>query len=138
MPLNWFNIGIGAAGAFALSFLLHTVDVAWIEARHRTELVNLETSLKEKCESDKQITKDANDGLQKQIGIIAGKLAASKRLRATCIVPVTGKDNPAAAGGKHAGQNGISSDWLRDYAADCETYRQQRITLESFIDKVWK
>ncbi len=97
-----------------------------------------EEKLTKVCESDKQTTKEAQDALQKQYTIIADKLAATKRMRpAACIIPQhPDSSNVASIGGKYAGQNGISSDWLRDYAAECETYRQQRISLEAFIDAV--
>lgn len=133
MPLNWIPIGIGAVAAFALSWLLHTVDVGFIEARHKTELTAQENALHEACDKDKAITKEANDELQNQVNIIARKLTAAKRVRSDCIVPLASSPQPTPSGGEHAGTHGVTSDALFEYAADCETYRQQRITLEGFI-----
>lgn len=140
MPiLNWFQICIGAVGAFALSFLLHTIDVSFIEASWRHKLDDQKIALEKQCNDDKAITKGTNDDLQKAYDSIAGKLAASKRMQpARCVIPASGKAEPPAGGAEHAGQNGISTDWLRDYAAECETYRSQRIGLEKFIDDTWK
>ncbi len=141
MPvLSWIQIGAGAIGAFALSFLLHIVDVHRIEANWQAKLDQQKIELENQCKADQTITKEANDDLQKKYDSIAGKLAASKRMHpARCIIPAPSKTIASSGGNGHAGQNGtgLSTDWLRDYAAECETYRSQRISLEKFIDDVW-
>lgn len=137
--LSWIQIAGGAAAAFALSFLLNTVEVDHIEAKQRQALADQKTQLEQKCKDDQAITKGANDELQKKYNSIAGKLAASKRLQpAHCIIVASsGETISAGSGVGHAGQNGISTDWLYEYAAECETYRTQRISLEKFIDDTW-
>jgi hypothetical protein len=137
--LNWIPIALGAASAFALSFLLHTVDVDRLEEKQAIALATQKTAMEKSCAEDKAITQGANDALQKNINIISSKLAASKRVHpANCLLAAPIKTDTSSGGGQHAGQNGISSDWLRDYAAECETYRQQRIVLEKFIDNTWE
>jgi len=84
------------------------------------------------CESGKQITLEANDALQKSRDVIADKLASSKRMFKTC-VPISNSTNTAASGGEYAAKNGLPTSSLLDYAAICETYRQQRVILEKFI-----
>lgn len=138
LGLSWIQVGAGAIGAFALSFLLHNADVRRIEASWQDKLDQQKVDLEKKCKADQAITKGANDDLQKKYDSIAGKLAVAKRLQpARCIVPASSKTIAPGGGNGHAGQNGISSDWLRDYAAECETYRTQRVTLEKFIDDTW-
>lgn len=133
--MKWLQIGIGAAAGFALAWLIHLVILAGVNEAHQAALKEQKTSLEEKCKADQAITKGANDALQQKYNSVNSKLAALKRVQpARCVVPVTGRADAAAGGGGYAGQNGISTDWLRDYAAECETYRGQRIALEQFID----
>lgn len=135
MPdFNWIQFAIGAAAAFGLSFLLHTVDVDRIEATQRSALAAQESQLNAACEARQKITKEANDALQAALNTTATKLAVAKRVHLShCVVTTDGKlAGSAANGGQHAGQNGISSDWLRDYAAECENYREEVIVLDNF------
>lgn len=137
--LSWIQIGGGAVAAFALSFLLHTVDVNRIEVSWQKKLDEQKIELEKKCKDAQEITKRGNDDLQNQYNVIAIKLANARRLQpARCVVPVTSKIVSPASGGEHAGQNGVTADALYEYAADCETYREQRLTLEQFIDDTWK
>lgn len=121
----------------ASSITWRVQDWRWAEKLHNATIEQLQKD-EEKCKNDKQITEDANHALQKNIDNIQRKLAAY-RLQPTpkCIMPTAESHQPAASGGEHAGQNGVSTDWLRSYAAECEQYRQERIALESFEDKVW-
>lgn len=136
MPvLSWLQIGLGAAAAFALSWLLHTVDVDRIEAAQRAALEAQSKSLNDACEKDKALTKDANDGLQKQYSIINTRRDVIDGVllpNCTAYVPAY-SSKPVAAGQQHAGQHGLSTKWLKHYAAQCETYRQERVALEAFI-----
>lgn len=137
--LSWIQVGAGAIAAFALSFLLHTVDVNRIEKMWQGKLDDQKIALEKQCKADQAITKGINDDLQKNYDSIARKLATVKRVQpARCIIPTTSEAFVAPGGSGHAGQNGISTDWLRDYAAECETYRSQRIGLEKFIDDTWE
>lgn len=115
-----------------LSYGLHKLDMSFVERAKQHALDEQKAMLIAACETDKQKTKEANDALQKSAHDIAGKLAAYKRLHPSSCVPVAGVAQPAPRGAGHAGEDGISSDWLREYAAECEAYRQQRIILEEF------
>lgn len=87
-----------------------------------------------KCESDKLLTKGANDALQTDRDRIAAKLAGLKRLHPERCVPVVA--SPAkltiSAGG-FSGAHGVASGALRDFAADCNITRSERIVLEKFL-----
>ena len=138
--MNWIPVIMGATAAFFLSILVHMVDVDRIEAKHQREMTALKESLIASCENDKQITKDANDDLQKKLTDITHKRDTLKRLLAgpRCVVPAAVKTDNSAGGTEHAGLNGISVEWLRDYAATCEGYRVEVTTYGAYIDKVWE
>lgn len=134
MPiLNWIQIAGGAVAAFALSWLLHTVDVNIIEKRHAAAIEAQKTADIQQCNIDKQITRQANDNLQKDRDDITRKyddLRMHKPMR--CVVP--SKPSELSSGGVgYARQNGISPDWLRGYAAECEVYRRSVVTCVAFL-----
>ncbi len=94
-------------------------------------------SLKEQCDKDKAITKEANDDLQGKLNAINAK-RNSERLQGSFCVPLTKPSINSPSGAKHARQAGIELQWLYDYAAECEEYRSDVIVLQEFQDKVWK
>jgi len=86
------------------------------------------------CDKDKQITRKANDELQKDRDSIAQRAADYKRLHPMrCVIP-TSSPELLSGGRGYANKNGISSDWLREYAAEAELYRRQLITCIEFLD----
>lgn len=91
------------------------------------------------CTKDKALTKEANDELQISRDRIAKQLADAKRLHPTSSVKPSRKPNPEPAWAGYASGDGAvtgTSDDFRDYAAKCETYRSERITLEQFLDRM--
>jgi len=92
------------------------------------------------CAKEKQITKEANDGLQKDRDAITANLAKYQQLHPPqCIMPAITKP---AAKGKHRARptaaNGISTGWLRSFAADdCAVYRAALIREYRFEDAIW-
>lgn len=125
---------IGVIGAVLATFLAGCYVTRQIDnSRLKHALDEQQTLLQSQCNADKAVTKGANDALQKNLNTIAGKLAAAKRLHESmCVTPVTGMAEPTSGGREHAGQNGISTGWLRDFAAECETYRSEVIILNEF------
>lgn len=129
---NWRLFAIGAAiiACFGAGWHVRGLSDA---SKLQSALAAQESVLHKQCDDEKQVTKGANDALQKNLATISAKLAAAKRMHPSlCIRPVTGVAKPAASGGELTRQNGISSDWLRDFAAECETYRSEVITLNDF------
>lgn len=125
---------LAVMATLSLCYGLHAISMGLAESAKARALTEQALLYTQSCETDKARTKEANDALQKSATDIATKLAQYKRLHpSTCIVPHSGAPEPASGGNGHAGQDGISSDWLVEYSAECETYRQQRITLESFF-----
>ena len=80
------------------------------------------------CNAAAERLKGVNDELQKDKADIAGKLARYKRLHPATCVAVSENAKPAASGVGYVG-----TDALYDYAAECEEYRRQRITLEGLL-----
>lgn len=122
------------AAALAVAYALHSLSMAAAEAEKTKALSEQAAAYTSQCDADKAKTKEANDALQKSNNDIAARLARYKRLHPNaCVVPQPGGTVAPGGGAGHAGGNGISTDWLRDYAARCETYRQQRIVLEGLL-----
>lgn len=94
----------------------------WDESKFKSQ----EASLRAECEQAKAKNKEANDELQKNLSTVRSNLASFKRLHPGVCIRT---DQRAAGRGEYAGKNGISTDWLRDYAAECEIYRQEVISL---------
>lgn len=136
MPtLSWIQVIAGAAAGAALSWLIGSAYVSHVEKEWAAKVEAQKTADAAQCNNDKQITKEANDALQKDRDTIARRLAALKLQAPAACVPVTGTANLYGGGPEHAGQNGISSDWLREYAAEAETYRSEVITCIKFINQ---
>lgn len=85
----------------------------------KAELATCQTSIKE--------TKVLNGKLQSDRDDVASKLAIYKRMRPNSCLQLA---NTQQIGAGHAGTHGIETDWLREYAAQCEIYRRERIALE--------
>lgn len=140
MIFNWIPMAMAAAITAGAAWALHTLDVYRIEDNHQAEIITLTQSLNKKCDEAKKLTEESNGSLHKNYSSVERKRDDAKRVQpSSCIgLSVAGKADTKSAGGGHAAENGIETDWLRDYAADCERYRQERIALEDFINKVWE
>lgn len=123
MP-NWLIALAGAIPAAIISWLLHTVDIDRIEKKAQTQQEDLRAADKKQCDTDKSITKEANDALQKDHDNIAARYAQLMQQPQTC-VPISNPSQLSRSGKSgHAGQNGVPSGALRQYAAECEQYRR--------------
>ncbi len=143
--LRFWQLAVGAIGAFGLSYLLHTVDVDRIEKKQRDVLAAQAIELTTKCDSDKKITLEASNDLQSKISALNSELISVKRLHpSSCIVPVRPADatrcNDGAAARKKppTADAGVTSDALYDYAGEAEKYRLQLISCQGFVRKVWE
>ncbi len=121
--LKYWQIAVGSIAAFGLSWLLHTIDVDRIEVAKRAAI----EQLKIECMAQQNALKEKNDDLQKNLAINAANAVKYKRMSSRCILPATGSSQPATGGAGHAEANGISSDWLRDFALQCNNYRSEVI-----------
>lgn len=97
-----------------------------------SEQVNADTKA---CDKTQAITKGSNDALQKDHDAIAAKLDALRLQKPARCVPVARTPNIPSTWQQHAGQDGagVSSDFLRAYAAEAETYRTELTVCTDFI-----
>lgn len=131
----WWKLAVFCMAVAAIFFAGDKYRATEDKIRLATALDYQENELHAQCDKEKAVTKEANDALQKNMDTITAERDKLKRVHpATCILSVTRQAKLPAVHGKHAGQDGISSDWLRDYAATCEEIRQTAVTCEKFID----
>lgn len=79
------------------------------------------------CTEVQAKTKGENDALTKDRDRIAADAARYKLQHPNQCYILTNDGKLQPSGNQHAGMHGISSNWLRDYAALCETYRSELI-----------
>lgn len=136
MPLvNWIHIVITALAVTAVGWALHSIDVKRIEYKAAQAIEAQKTADLKQCNIDKQITREANDAIQKDRDAIARRLASAKlRLPAAC-TPVARAAELPDSGQQYAGAHGIRAEWLLDFAAECEEYRTQITVCSNFINQ---
>lgn len=84
--------------------------------------------LTSQCNAAAERLKGVNDELLRGQKDIASKLAKYKRLHPATCVAVSQSAKPASGGVGYVGAHE-----LLDFAAECEEYRRQRITLEGLL-----
>ena len=130
--IKYWQAILAALTTAILAYGLHTISMSFAEHGKASALAEQHDLLTKSCNDQQTRTKEANDALQQTAADISSKLASYKRLHpSACVMPGKGKAQPSAGGSGHADGDGISSDWLREYAAQCEAYRQERIILEN-------
>lgn len=119
---------LGAIGALLVSFAGGGL-LGWHERSVRVpeELIEQQNVDAKECQKAQQLTKGANDALQKNRDTIAAQLDAYKLQHPPTCVRVTGTANVPGSRPEHAGSDGegINSGFLRDYAAKAEEYRSE-------------
>lgn len=127
---------IAAIGTLLVSFVAGGV-LGWHEKSVRVPaLLEAQQTIDQKaCEQVQLVTKGANDALQKNNDVIRARLRALRVLHPATCVRVSGATDIQNGGGEHAGQNGngVSSDWLRGYAAEAEHYRTEVMVCTDFL-----
>lgn len=129
---------LGLVGALLASLLGGGV-IGWHERSIRVpaELAAQQTTDNKACLTLQAVTQGANDAIKKDRDDISAKLKSLKLQRPNACVPVTPSPSISVSGGQYAGQNGggVSSDWLRDYAAESERYRAELLVCIDFMQK---
>lgn len=127
---------IAALGALLVSFAGGGL-LGWHERGIRVpaELTEQQDVDAKECQQAQQLTKGANDALQKDRDAISVQLDTYKLLHPPTCVRVTGTPNNPIGGTEHATADGesINTGFLRDYAAKCEEYRGEVIVCRDFL-----
>lgn len=142
MLLKYWQPLAAAIATAALAWLLHSVDVHRLEAKHQRNLVSNAAAIQAECTADKRLTAEVSNDYQTRIAALNNELAAVKRLRPSkCVVPTPipapGR-NEATSRTKPAEEDGVTSDALYDFAGEAEQYRLQLIACQAFITKTWE
>lgn len=103
--------------------------LGWHEraARVPAELTQQQNVDAKECQQAQQLTKGANDALQKNRDAIAAQLDAYKLQHPPTCVRTAGATDNSGSRPEHDADNGASIDtgFLRDYAAKAEEYRSE-------------
>lgn len=104
-------------------------EPAMFEAQKKTDAAE--------CTAAQLITKETNDDLQKDRDDITQRRVALGMQQPAACVPVSSAPYLRGNRPEYAGQAGIglNSDWLRDYAAECESYRTKITRCVNFLKK---
>lgn len=140
--MNYIIIGTTAFLTFILCLGLHEWDAYRLEDKYRNQEQADLAKVSNQCEEQKKLTEGVANDFQTKLTAANNRLDALKRVRpASCVTVSTsstsGGSHGQAGQPEHAGQNGVTSDALYDYAGQCEKYRLQVISLEDFITKAW-
>lgn len=126
-------ISLAAIGAIivviAAIWITHRLD----EAETQDQLNSQKSVDQRACDKAQEITKGANDALQKDRDVINQRLNAMLVRPAAC-VPIRQVTHMARSGKQLSGSAGLSSGWLYGYAADCEKARTTALTCEKFVN----
>lgn len=131
---NWKIFTIAASLLIGL-YAWHIIKVDALKAQQVTDLADQKKTLDDACDHDKQITTGAQNALQDDRDRIAAGLIKYKRLHPNqCVVAISSSGaGITSSRAQHAGSYGVASDALRDFAADCEQYRSEVLTLTTFV-----
>lgn len=140
--IKWFQIGLGALAGFALCWMLHVIILDGVEKEQSIALEKLTDKLVAECDDAKKITEGVSNDYQKRLNDLNAELVRAKRvLPARCVAVsstgASGGHNDSAGVGGHGPENAVRSEWLYDFAGQCERYRRQVISLQSFINQTW-
>ncbi len=135
------NLLFAISAGFSFWLGWHICGV-YAKAHEKQVLASQAEQLTLQCETDKKTTMEANNALRDKISNINERLISLKRVQPSKCVAIAPElaDNTAGGEREYARQNGkgINSDWLRDFAAECEVYRTEVILLDDFGKKNFK
>lgn len=134
--LKYWQPIVSAILTAVVAFGLHSLAIGFTQAHHDRELLEQRRNLEEKCAEDKAFLQKAGENYESKISVLNSRIRALSRVRPTCIMPVTPGLNVATEGnqGFPIG-NGISSEWLIQFAGRCEREAIKLDSLQEFISK---
>lgn len=126
---------IAIIATIGICFGLHSLDILYLNHKNTNALSDQKNTDIKDCNTKIAITAGVDHDLQNNINAINGRLTASSVPNATC-VPVfawSTTSNNDTSGRKPARSNGLSSKWLKQYAATAEIYRAKVISCQEFL-----
>ncbi len=133
--LNPYMVAI-ALGLLLVSFIAGGF-LGWHERSIRVpdQLQGQQVADQVECAKGQQLTEDTNDQLKKSRDDIAAKLAALQLQQPAACVPLPARTGVPNSGDQHARPNGggLSTSWLRQFAAEAEGYRSQLTICTDFL-----
>lgn len=127
-------LGLGVIIALLLAYI-HYKNVRADRDRYKDERNTARATLQQ-CIVNQNKNFEVSNDYQQKLTVADRKLADAVRLRnnAKCVPTNTaGGHNATTTTGKLSGRNGISSDYLRDFAYRCEKTRLQLMACQSWV-----
>lgn len=136
---RWIFAVLGAIAAFLVAFLLHTLAVNAMEAAHEKELNTLSDTMKKSCNDAKAITERRSNELQGNYDRISADRDRLLKRPERCLQPTSPRrgDNGTGETGR-AAENGISSGWLYDFAAERDKIAAQLTACQGFVNDIYR
>lgn len=135
--MNWLKFGGIAVAILIVVFVTHHYDSAIYQVAKDKAVADQVVADTGTCDKQKALTKETQDGIQKDLADVKRKLAIAKRVQpATCVHVLAGSGaDVAGVLGGHAteGRVGLSSDWLHDYFATCESIHRTLNRCEQLV-----
>lgn len=128
----------------AIGWLLHSGAMDHASLLAAQKLAAQASSINTACTNAQNKTTEISNALAKKLVIVNNKLADAERLHPSRCVPTfdhigpAGQHDAATGDAGYAARNGITSDALRAYAAECETIGSQLDSCQDYAATVWK
>lgn len=92
------------------------------------------------CKDNIEISERVNNDYQNDINRLNADMRRLRSKPSKCvhISRPSSVHTGSGSGGQHGSQNGISSEWLFEYAATAEQLRLQRNACKDFVNKTWE
>lgn len=138
----WLGVGSGVLLTAIVAFSLHSFSVARLNAKHERAMTEQHNRLVDSCNEDKQMMKENDDALQKELTAYRAKSnAIAKRLRAanqTCVLVATAakQGNGSAAGKGLPGLVGLDAFEITSKFEACDENTGKLIAMQEWAKKV--
>lgn len=136
--LRFWSQCLAALAGACLVWALWTVDAAWDASRHAGEIAAVQTQEREACAKQATLSEETTNAYLDEIAALDADLSAVRvRIPSRCVPtpPPASCRADAAPGGGLSGGDGLTTDWLTDYAARCEAVRRRLEALQGWERK---
>lgn len=90
-------------------------------------------------ENNTELVERLNNEYQNSLNQLNNDVKRLRQRPAKCVTvsPASGVHSGSGSGREYDSENGISTQWLGEYAIKAETYRIERNACKSFVNQVW-